>query len=303
MSQIPAGTVTGEKTLRQIRVDRPVRDRVATIGEEPEHVEGVLELRREPVLRRPTVIHRDHDGVEPSRESPADGVVVPRRWRQQREPSPVEEHDHGESIIRIIRCGVCGGRDKEAEPEVAGGVEGEVVGGDGVARDGVGGKGAVEEVDEAAVDGAVGVEGAVGDEVEDGELDSGSEWEGEGGRGRRRRHFCREERRSRGIGFSYVNETVWDQVAAGVVTTDPDCNLWSNDQSQLCYSCDSCKAGVLASIKHSWRKVSVIDIVIVILLVILYIVAYAALKNNKRMDNDECYGETRMTKSQPGRYF
>ncbi|KAL9270267.1 Tetraspanin-3-like protein [Drosera capensis] len=104
-------------------------------------------------------------------------------------------------------------------------------------------------------------------------------------------------------GFSYVNETVWDQVAAGVATTDPDCNLWSNDQSQLCYSCDSCKAGVLASIKHSWRKVSVINIVIVILLVILYIVAYAALKNNKRMDNNESYGETRMTKSQPGRYF
>ncbi|KAL0369708.1 UNVERIFIED_CONTAM: Tetraspanin-3 [Sesamum angustifolium] len=101
-------------------------------------------------------------------------------------------------------------------------------------------------------------------------------------------------------GFTYINETVWSP-GGGLVGTDPDCLRWSNDQEQLCYNCDSCKAGVLASLKKSWRKVSVINIVILILLVILYVVACAAFRHNKRIDNDEPYGETRMEKAQPSR--
>ncbi|XP_042512433.1 tetraspanin-3-like [Macadamia integrifolia] len=99
-------------------------------------------------------------------------------------------------------------------------------------------------------------------------------------------------------GYVYVNETVWNQ-GGGLVDNDPDCLRWSNDQTQLCYYCDSCKAGVLATLKKSWRKVSVINIVVLILLVIFYVLAYAAYRNNKRMDNDEAYGSARMTKAQP----
>ncbi|CAN1226919.1 TET3, partial [Linum grandiflorum] len=90
-------------------------------------------------------------------------------------------------------------------------------------------------------------------------------------------------------GFAYVRGTVYNQ----------DCNMWSNDQQQLCYSCNSCKAGVLASIKKSWRKVSVINIVVLIILVIVYVIGCAAFRNNRRMDNDESYGEARMTKARP----
>ncbi|XP_043703138.1 tetraspanin-3 [Telopea speciosissima] len=99
-------------------------------------------------------------------------------------------------------------------------------------------------------------------------------------------------------GYVYVNETEWNQ-GGGLVGSNPDCTRWSNDQTQLCYYCDSCKAGVLASLKKSWRKVSVINIVVLILLVIVYVLGYAAFRNNKRMDNDEPYGSTRMTKAQP----
>lgn len=101
-------------------------------------------------------------------------------------------------------------------------------------------------------------------------------------------------------GYVYQNETVWVP-GGGLVGADPDCVKWSNDQEQLCYNCDSCKAGVLASLKKSWRKVSVINIVILILLVIMYMVAIAAFRHNKRIDNDEPYGETRMEKAQPSR--
>ncbi|GAA0140437.1 scaffold/adaptor protein [Lithospermum erythrorhizon] len=101
-------------------------------------------------------------------------------------------------------------------------------------------------------------------------------------------------------GYSYANETIW--IAGGeFVAADLDCGRWSNDQEQLCYNCDSCKAGVLASLKKSWRKVSVINIVMLILLVIAYVIACAAFKHNKRIDNDEPYGETRMEKAQPSR--
>ncbi|XP_042504464.1 tetraspanin-3-like [Macadamia integrifolia] len=100
-------------------------------------------------------------------------------------------------------------------------------------------------------------------------------------------------------GYTYINETDWSQVAGTV--SDIDCSRWSNDQTQLCYACDSCKAGVLASVKKSWRKVSIINIVVLILLVIFYIIGIAAFRNNKRIDNDEPYGSTRMTKSEPSR--
>ncbi|KZV48532.1 tetraspanin-3 [Dorcoceras hygrometricum] len=101
-------------------------------------------------------------------------------------------------------------------------------------------------------------------------------------------------------GYVYNNETFW-MSGGGLMGTDLDCQRWSNDQSQLCYDCDSCKAGVLASLKKSWRKVSVINIVILIILVIVYVVACAAFRHNKKMDNDEPYGETRMEKERPSR--
>lgn len=100
-------------------------------------------------------------------------------------------------------------------------------------------------------------------------------------------------------GFTYVNGTVW--TSGGGAVSNTDCNMWSNDQEQLCYSCNSCKAGVLGSLRKSWRKVSVINIVILIILVIVYVIGCAAFRNNRRIDNDESYGEARMTKAQPSR--
>ncbi|KAJ6691605.1 TETRASPANIN-8-RELATED [Salix purpurea] len=100
-------------------------------------------------------------------------------------------------------------------------------------------------------------------------------------------------------GYTYINETFWTSTGGVVYSTD--CNTWNTDQGQLCYSCNSCKAGVLANIRKSWRKVSVINIVILIILVIAYVIGCAAFRNNRRIDNDEPSGEARMTKSQPSR--
>ncbi|KAK8947292.1 Tetraspanin-4 [Platanthera zijinensis] len=102
-------------------------------------------------------------------------------------------------------------------------------------------------------------------------------------------------------GYAYLNETLWNP-STSMLLNDNDCIQWSNDQRQLCYRCDSCKAGLLATLRHSWRKVSIINIAILIILVVVYVVACAAFRNNKRMDNDEAYGEARMTKSRPSRF-
>ncbi|ONK62430.1 uncharacterized protein A4U43_C07F3780 [Asparagus officinalis] len=103
-------------------------------------------------------------------------------------------------------------------------------------------------------------------------------------------------------GYTYINETLWNPTGGAMVVNDIDCTRWSNDQQQLCFDCDSCKAGVLASVRHSWRKVSIINIVVLIILVIVYVVGCAAFRNNRRMDNDEPYGESRMTKARPSRF-
>lgn len=44
-----------------------------------------------------------------------------------------------------------------------------------------------------------------------------------------------------------------------------------------------------------------IDIVVLIILVIAYVIAIAAFRNNRRIDNDEPSGEAMMTKTQPSR--
>ncbi|XP_077222309.1 tetraspanin-8-like [Tasmannia lanceolata] len=86
-------------------------------------------------------------------------------------------------------------------------------------------------------------------------------------------------------GFIYVNATVWQNTAAGNTTfADTDCNTWSNDQSTLCYNCQSCKAGVLANLKKDWKKVAIVNIVFLIFLVIVYSIGCCAFRNN-REDN------------------
>ncbi|KAG0448450.1 hypothetical protein HPP92_027826 [Vanilla planifolia] len=57
---------------------------------------------------------------------------------------------------------------------------------------------------------------------------------------------------------------------------------------------------VFAMLQHSWRKVSVINIMILIVLVVVYAFA-CGFRNIKWMDNGEAYGQARMTKSKSSR--
>lgn len=83
-------------------------------------------------------------------------------------------------------------------------------------------------------------------------------------------------------GFSYVNPTLWLNPVNP--TGDPDCFLWSNDQSQLCYNCSSCKAGLLGNLRNEWRKANIILIVAVVILIWVYLIACSAFKNAQTED-------------------
>lgn len=89
-------------------------------------------------------------------------------------------------------------------------------------------------------------------------------------------------------GFTFVNATVWIVNSSSFANnTNPDCGLWSNDQDQLCYGCSACKAGVLATLKHDWKKVAVLVIILLAALLIVFFVACFACLNIRKKGQKE----------------
>ncbi|KAE9445095.1 hypothetical protein C3L33_23007, partial [Rhododendron williamsianum] len=88
-------------------------------------------------------------------------------------------------------------------------------------------------------------------------------------------------------------------VDATTLAQDADCYLWNNAPNLLCYKCDSCKAGVLETMRIDWRKLSILNIVMVILLICIYSVGCCAYQNTKRAQTDNPYGQNRMSKVRP----
>ncbi|XAR53428.1 hypothetical protein NMG60_11021975 [Bertholletia excelsa] len=81
-------------------------------------------------------------------------------------------------------------------------------------------------------------------------------------------------------GYQYVNPTMWINPVNPI--GDPDCAIWNNDQSQLCYNCDSCKAGLLGNLRKEWRKVNAILIVALVVLIGVYMIACSAFRNAQK---------------------
>ncbi|CAL4919304.1 unnamed protein product [Urochloa decumbens] len=76
-----------------------------------------------------------------------------------------------------------------------------------------------------------------------------------------------------------INETYWTPNPGVPVISDPDCSTWTNDQQTLCFDCGSCKAGVLAGIKKTWRIAGVLLILWLFILVIAYVTGCTAFRN------------------------
>ncbi|XP_024525286.1 tetraspanin-8 [Selaginella moellendorffii] len=101
-------------------------------------------------------------------------------------------------------------------------------------------------------------------------------------------------------GYSYENATLWnvsqqynydsssseedeEESSSNVfIGEDPDCSTWSNNQNELCFDCNSCRAGLLANIKRDWHKVAIVNLVVLVFLIVVYSVGCCAFYNAKR---------------------
>ncbi|KAE9614023.1 hypothetical protein Lal_00016573 [Lupinus albus] len=83
-------------------------------------------------------------------------------------------------------------------------------------------------------------------------------------------------------GFTYVSPILWTNPVNAIA--DSDCYLWNNEQSQLCYNCNACKAGLLGNLRKEWRKANIILIVAVVVLIWVYVIACSAFKNAQTED-------------------
>ncbi|KAJ4713300.1 TETRASPANIN family protein [Melia azedarach] len=79
-------------------------------------------------------------------------------------------------------------------------------------------------------------------------------------------------------GFEYKNGTSWTAPESGIEMINSECFKWSNEEDRLCFDCNSCKAGVLSTIKRVWRNLA---ICLVVLFIIIYAVGFCAVKNNR----------------------
>lgn len=83
-------------------------------------------------------------------------------------------------------------------------------------------------------------------------------------------------------GYTFVNPTNW--ISPINMAADMDCLQWSNDQNSLCYDCDSCKAGLLASVEREWRKADIILLITLVALICVYLVGCCAFRSAKTED-------------------
>ncbi|TYG58202.1 hypothetical protein ES288_D08G203600v1 [Gossypium darwinii] len=84
-------------------------------------------------------------------------------------------------------------------------------------------------------------------------------------------------------GYSYINPTYW--LTPNNTAASMDCLQWSNDQMQLCFHCDSCKAGLLANLTKEWRSVDIILFITLVVLICMYLIGFCfALRKSKTGD-------------------
>lgn len=69
-------------------------------------------------------------------------------------------------------------------------------------------------------------------------------------------------------GYTFVTPTYW--ISPIDAAADPDCAAWSNEQDKFCYSCASCKAGLLRNLRTEWRRADIIVAVATALLLAVY---------------------------------
>lgn len=82
-------------------------------------------------------------------------------------------------------------------------------------------------------------------------------------------------------GLQFENSTSWKMPEKGPAVPDPDCKTWSNNQTELCSNCESCKAAALSNIQKEWSMLAIANTCILICVTIIYSIGCCALRNNQ----------------------
>lgn len=82
-------------------------------------------------------------------------------------------------------------------------------------------------------------------------------------------------------GLVYQKPTVWTVPQGGLISSNPDCKTWKNDNATFCFDCSSCKAASVAVTKKYWRSSAIVNTVSVVFLIVVYAIGCCALRNNK----------------------
>ncbi|KAL6847726.1 hypothetical protein ACP4OV_022514 [Aristida adscensionis] len=80
-------------------------------------------------------------------------------------------------------------------------------------------------------------------------------------------------------GYTFVTPTYW--ISPISAAADPDCAAWSNEQANYCYSCSSCKAGLLQNLGREWRRADIILAVATAALLAVYTIGCYAFRTAK----------------------
>lgn len=74
-------------------------------------------------------------------------------------------------------------------------------------------------------------------------------------------------------GDKFVTATHWEKAGS---SDYPDCGKWNNNPYELCFECDSCRAGLLEMVNEDWVKVVKACGVLLIMLAFLYLMEFSA---------------------------
>ncbi|KAK4359387.1 hypothetical protein RND71_021616 [Anisodus tanguticus] len=80
--------------------------------------------------------------------------------------------------------------------------------------------------------------------------------------------------------FQFQNATSWIVPKTGPAVGDADCKAWSNEQKEMCYSCNSCKKSFFDDLKKYYKHSSLISFCIFVILSTVYSIGCCALTNS-----------------------
>lgn len=108
---VPARRVTHHE--HAVKVNAPTQPRVLLQAqplplEPPHRLHGVVYCGRKTVLRRQTVVRRNHHRLEPRREAHATVVNMGPRARTEAKASTVKEHHNRKLLVIVYGCYVLG---------------------------------------------------------------------------------------------------------------------------------------------------------------------------------------------------